>query len=149
MGKKGQVAWNKGISGCRRGHNANEWHVSQTGIGICLACKRANGAKWRGNNKLQRRIAGQNYQRRQRSLVLAHYGPEGKPQCWLCGFGDVRALSIDHINGDGAAHRKTFKGHIEKWLRDNGLPLGFQTLCLNCHAIKTLEHGDSLRNHLT
>ena len=38
------------------------------------------------------------YHQRVRRIALLHYG-EGKIACVRCGFSDIRALSIDHING--------------------------------------------------
>ncbi len=74
-----------------------------------------------------------------KSSVLTHYGG-GKCACVKCGFSDIRALSIDHIEGNGTAHRKTLKrGGLSfyKWLVDNKLPEGYQTLCMNCQFIKS------------
>ena len=72
--------------------------------------------------------------------VLTHYGG-GKLACVKCGFNDIRALSIDHINNDGGEHRKVVKsGRIYKWLRDNHYPEGYQTLCMNCQFIKKFEY---------
>lgn len=75
--------------------------------------------------------------------VLAHYG-NGELACVKCGFdADVNALTIDHINNDGSHHRRQLfnnrTGSIYKWLKDEGLPLGYQTLCGNCQLIKQAE----------
>lgn len=48
-------------------------------------------------------------------------------------------LTIDHIDGNGAEHRRTLKrGGITfyRWLINNGFPSGFQTLCYNCNCAK-------------
>ncbi len=69
--------------------------------------------------------------------VLAHYS-NGKSVCVKCGFGDVRALTIDHINGGGHKHRKLLglSGNMfYRWLKRNGYPLGYRTLCMNCQFI--------------
>lgn len=75
-----------------------------------------------------------------RREVLIHYG-NGKLACVRCGFNaDVRALTIDHIGGDGNKHRREigFKGGYVmcRWLRKRGFPAGLQTLCMNCQMIK-------------
>jgi hypothetical protein len=65
--------------------------------------------------------------------VLTHYGG-GKLACVWCGFDDIRALSLDHIAG-----KKSHKGGGESLYRrliEEGLPPGYQTLCLNCRYIK-------------
>jgi len=72
--------------------------------------------------------------------VLTHYG-KGKCACVFCGFDDIRALSIDHINGrEGYNHHKRIGGDsLYRWLLKNKLPEGFQTLCMNCQFIKRYE----------
>jgi hypothetical protein len=74
-----------------------------------------------------------------RTNVLTHYG-NGKCACVKCGFNDMRALSIDHINGRGNQHRKdtkmTSSYSFYLWLRRQGYPDGYQTLCMNCQVIK-------------
>lgn len=81
--------------------------------------------------------------------VLSHYSPHGIPEC--CNpFGEhdkpyttLDALSIDHINNNGAEHRKEIsKGNtnIYSWLKKNNFPEGFQTLCMNCQFIKRMKY---------
>ena len=79
--------------------------------------------------------------------VLIYYGG-GKLACVKCGFSDVRALTIDHINNDGFRERQAkWKGgvHLCYALRGRGFPKGYQTLCFNCQWIKELERRTSLR----
>ncbi len=80
--------------------------------------------------------------------VLRHYG-NGKLACVRCGFKDIRSLSIDHIGGDGNKHRRELgqpEGlHIYEWLKTNGYPKGFQTLCMNCQFIKRIENKEMRR----
>jgi len=77
-----------------------------------------------------------------RITVLTHYGNE-KCSCVKCGFSDIRALSIDHINGDGANHRKEVRSsNLYRWLIQNNYPEGFQTLCMNCQSIKRYENNE-------
>ena len=71
--------------------------------------------------------------------VIAHYSDKTMA-CADCGFDDIRALTIDHINGGGSQHRKRINGyHIPAWLRKNGYPEGYQVLCMNCQFIKKAE----------
>jgi hypothetical protein len=79
--------------------------------------------------------------------VMRHYSPELK--CQRCGFSDIRALSIDHIDGKGAEHRRQLgiiRGHggrsIYIWLKKNNFPVGFQILCMNCQWIKRAENNE-------
>lgn len=48
---KGQPAWNKGMGGCKRGHDESLWVVPPSGVPICLGCKRENGARYREKNR--------------------------------------------------------------------------------------------------
>lgn len=60
-------------------------------------------------------------------------------KCAICGFDDIRALEIDHINGGGQTDRKT-RGARERYVAiAKGQTDGFQVLCSNCHSIKTRE----------
>jgi hypothetical protein len=77
--------------------------------------------------------------------VLSHYS-NGTCVCIRCGFDDIRALSIDHINGGGNKARKEnicMSGvHFYRWLKNNNYPLGYQTLCMNCQKIKQFENNE-------
>jgi hypothetical protein len=72
--------------------------------------------------------------------VLTHYS-NGKPKCVCCGTEYLVFLTIDHINNDGAEHRKkTGEGsHFYRWLKRNNYPEGYQVLCFNCNWAKS--HG--------
>jgi hypothetical protein len=74
---------------------------------------------------------------RLRMAAIQHYG--GK--CACCGETEPDFLSIDHINNDGAEHRKKIGRDgraLYYWLRDNDYPEGFQALCYNCNLAKGL-----------
>ena len=83
-----------------------------------------------------------------RTAVFGHYGRE----CACCG--STAALTIDHINGDGAAHRLALSrgGGVPFyfWLIESGFPEGFQTLCVSCNSSKaagtrcSLEHAEKV-----
>ena len=76
------------------------------------------------------------YQRRARAIVLKHYGSK----CACCGEKQVEFLAIDHINNDGAKHRREVGSrNISTWLIANKFPLGFQILCHNCNYAKSLR----------
>ncbi len=78
--------------------------------------------------------------------TLARYA-NGEIKCADCGFSDVRALSIDHINGGGTRHRKEIGGggttHFYYWLKTHNYPTGYQVLCMNCQFIKKLVNGEN------
>jgi hypothetical protein len=57
--------------------------------------------------------------------------------CACCAEGNIEFLCIDHVNGDGASHRRSIggkSGHaFYLWLRRNGYPKGMRVLCYNCN----------------
>jgi hypothetical protein len=64
--------------------------------------------------------------------VLTHYGRKGALRCcWRgCTITDLDMLTLDHVNNDGAAHRKQIgQRTLYRWVRKNNFPDGFQTLC--------------------
>jgi hypothetical protein len=75
--------------------------------------------------------------RRLKQEVLSHYGTH----CACCGESTFEFLQIDHVNNDGAAHRKAIgRGAgtgTYNWLKKNGWPKGFQALCANCNFAKS------------
>jgi hypothetical protein len=65
----------------------------------------------------------------------------GVIKCELCDETRLGALSVDHINGGGNAHRKEIKGRgtghsIYMWLKRNNYPDGFRILCGACQWIE-------------
>ena len=87
------------------------------------------------------------YRAQLKSEVLTHYG-NGKLACVKCGYDkNLAALSIDHMNGNGAEHRRivgiTGGGRpFYVWLKNNGFPESYQTLCMNCQFIKKFEERE-------
>lgn len=76
--------------------------------------------------------------------VTNHYG--GK--CACCGEARLVFLTMDHIAGDGAEHRRKIKmkGNLHRWLKSNGYPSGFRVLCWNCNLAMAIDgacpHGN-------
>jgi len=77
--------------------------------------------------------------------VLTYYG-NSKLGCIVCGESRLACLSIDHINGKGCGHRKELYGIAGKsiyyWLKENGFPKGYQTLCMNCQFVKRFFNNE-------
>jgi len=90
--------------------------------------------KWlrEGANKCNREL-----RRRERKKALEILGMK----CVRCGFSDIRALQIDHINGGGKDERRTLFQYriIKKLIND---PSGYQLLCANCNSIKMFENRE-------
>ena len=69
-------------------------------------------------------------------------------KCVRCGFSDVRALVIDHVNGGGRQEREvTFKGAMYKYykhVQENIATGKYQLLCANCNTIKLFEEKEHM-----
>lgn len=80
-----------------------------------------------------------NANQRLKSSVIAHYS-NSTNKCACCGINELVFLCIDHINNDGASHRRSIKKSsgtgTYKWLVHNKFPPGFQVLCFNCNLAK-------------
>lgn len=69
----------------------------------------------------------------------------GEPKCKNCEEKDIGLLTIDHIDGDGSAHRQETFGNkkvggykMYQWIKKNSYPENFQVLCYNCQYRKRL-----------
>src|SRR3990167_874942 len=89
----------------------------------------------------------QRYRDDLKKQTLSYYSKTNEPICWMCGFKDIRALCLDHINNDVNKDRvnimgKNYAGSGSRFyvkLRKMGYPKGYQTLCSNCNLIKEIE----------
>lgn len=74
--------------------------------------------------------------RRLREEMIEAYGAK----CACCGQTGYEFLNIDHVNNDGAEHRKTVgegASAIMNYLRKRGYPQeGFRLLCWNCNCAR-------------
>lgn len=71
---------------------------------------------------------------RRKVEAFEHYGGI---KCKRCGIKDIDVLTLDHINEDGAQHRKTFgRSRLYTLLKQKGYPKGYQVLCSNCNIKK-------------
>ena len=81
------------------------------------------------------------YNKRNKIDAINHYG--GK--CNRCGHEKIKSLTIDHINGKGAEHRRQMKlsgPMFYGWLKKKNYPKEFQCLCMNCQFIKREENKE-------
>lgn len=75
-----------------------------------------------------------------RAEVYSHYSA----RCVCCGEDELPFLSIEHVNGDGAEHRKANHNDGLAILRDirrRGFPPEFEILCHNCNHGRWLNGG--------
>lgn len=128
----------------------------------CLVCFRvahaakerkrraANPERYRQSHRAwydgHREQAADAKKRSHRKLKDQVFGAYGGYLCTCCGETEPSMLTIDHINGDGAAHRKRVSRTkhygsmtsvtVYHLLRDQGFPDGYQVLCYNCNISK-------------
>lgn len=107
---------------------------------------RQQTAEWKIKNSARAKELNKNERLRLKLDVLSHYSILDTPICSQCGFSDVRALHLDHINNDGAASRRANTGSrtiagttYYRWVRKNDYPEGYQVLCANCNYIKFMD----------
>jgi hypothetical protein len=69
------------------------------------------------------------------------YEALGGARCACCGETTIEFLTIDHVNGDGAKHRRRLKesgGYgglsLYRSIKRAGFPPDFQVLCYNCNV---------------
>lgn len=98
---------------------------------------------WIANNRERYNAAKYKYREKCKIEVVSFYS-DGSMQCAICGYNDMDALVIDHINDNGAEHRKELnissRGgagmNTYEVLRKHGYPSGLQVLCANCNTKK-------------
>lgn len=116
-----------------------------------IVTARAKSRYYNRDKKEYNRSYASRERARLKKQVMWHYS-NGTMQCNKCGYNDIRALCIDHIDGNGSLHRKLLSANNPKlkprdgggctmyrWLRKNDYPKGYQVLCFNCNQIKECE----------
>jgi hypothetical protein len=92
--------------------------------------------EWIKNNRQRYNEAKHAYRARVKAAVIAFYS-DGAMCCARWGVDDLDVLCLDHINDDGAAHRKELLGERKGGLnfyekvKTLGFPPGLQVLCAN------------------
>jgi hypothetical protein len=98
------------------------------------------------SNREQKLAQQKRNNRNIRAIVIKEYGG----RCACCGEGNEKFLSIDHINNDGAEHKKKLFGSsrhgssaaLYRWLIKNGFPRdNFRLLCYNCNCGRQHNNG--------
>lgn len=105
------------------------------GLGYCEACR---------TKHLEN-------QQRLKEEVFAAYGGF---RCNCCGETERDFLTLDHINQDGAVHRRqigngrsTSGTTMYRWLKRNNFPEGFQVLCYNCNCSRSKPINNGVCPH--
>lgn len=111
---------------CPKGHCVDGDNLIQIGgRNACVACRKENHDSNRKKLKEE---------------VIEAYGGE----CSCCGESIPAFLTVDHVNNDGAEHRKLVRAGstFHRWLRDNGFPKdNFRLLCWNCNSGRQFNGG--------
>jgi len=100
---------------------------------------------WTSKNREKRRKY-QNKWRENLRIKVLNLLSNGKPECSICGYNDVRALQIDHVHGGGnkevkkvGGNRCTFHNKILKMDPEEARK-DYQVLCANCNMIKKMSN---------
>ncbi len=118
---------------------------------ICIPCKSKYRQEWRlkKGKKYQRERSRKDKQKLKR-VVMSLYGNK----CACCWEKELVFLTMDHINNDGKAERKKFKGSsyaMYAHMRDlfykdkEQAQSRYQILCWNCNMGK--QHSDGTCPH--
>ena len=103
--------------------------------GLCVYCGKTKEDKSRSNcSKCNKTLTEGSikYQKRIVNEVLKAYGNK----CNCCGESNKEFLQLDHVNNDGAEHRKKVKTFMYGWAKHNNFPDTLQLLCANCNFSK-------------
>lgn len=107
---------------------------------------------WIEKNRERYNASKYHYRDRLKADIISHYS-NGTMSCVKCGFNDLRALCLDHVNNDGAEWRTKYKVSGRSTIGTNtyakikelGNPEGLQVLCANCNLIKEIERKTERR----
>lgn len=113
--------------------------------------KREKGRKYFRNRYAQDKEKFKQYtrihRRKQKHQCYMAYGGY-KCACPPCGETNPKFLTLDHINNDGASHRRSLSKKKVKagpslytWIIKNNFPPLFQVLCYNCNCGKNINRG--------
>lgn len=148
---------------CGRTLDAIQFKKSNRG-NVCKKCDDLRVSEWcnqhpenlkvsakKANSTLQNKERMNKWQRekgqKNKIKIINHYS-RGSMKCKECGFNDIRALSVDHIDGGGCKHRKSIGRDggrsFYTWIIKNNYPDGFQILCFNCQSIKRFVKGEGV-----
>ena len=102
-------------------------------------------------NKLRAKVLERNARHEAKIAVMNMY-TNGEATCRHCGQGDIDVLQIDHVNNDGANHRRRQQNayggiFLYEWLIRNDYPLGYQVLCANCNIKKEMVRKQDAWEH--
>ena len=99
---------------------------------------------WAKENRIEHNVRGKKAKEKLKLETFTEYCDDGV-RCKSCGKSDIEILTVDHIDGNGAEHRREIGlagmggYNFYRWLKKNNYPDGFQILCFNCNFRKRNE----------
>jgi hypothetical protein len=102
-----------------------------------LAMRRAASARYSEAHRQEIRDKANAERERLRAAAIEAYG--GHCNCPGCHVVHAVLLTVDHIKGDGAEHRRKMGRSTRdfyRWLEKNGYPSDYQLLCGSCNLAK-------------
>jgi hypothetical protein len=118
----------------------NGWYRRVNREGILVKKRR-----YREANSQKRKERNRKKNEEIRLMCLNHYS-NGTMKCAECDVNDIDMLLLDHINDDGAEHRRNIggTGSLYAALMRLGFPHGIQVLCANHNHKKEIERRRKL-----
>ena len=110
---------------------------------LCFNCNFKKELKHKKEEHKHTKYSERNTIRRSKLKVkiFSHYGSK----CKCCGQSEIDVLTINHINNNGAEHRKEIKlSCVDKfyyWIIKNNFPDDLQVLCWNCNLGRQFHDG--------
>ncbi len=103
----------------------------------CKSCVNERRRLWASKNASKLKQHSEKYRLRRRDEAMDYLGG----RVCTCGYSDVRALTIDHINGlEGNPRQQGIKIHNEILnMTETDAREKYQVLCWNCNWIKRME----------
>lgn len=113
--------------------------------GLCITCGKVEAEK-KGQRCEGCRLKRNEFFRKQAKALRVEIISEYGGRCTCCGENDINFLQIDHVNNDGAAHRKANSKSLAgfwmyHWIKKNNYPNTLQVLCANCNFSKKMNGG--------
>lgn len=114
---------------------------------FCKLCANLRSIKYgkTPTGRIKKLIISKSQQSKLRQRILIKLGS----QCIICGFSDIRALQIDHIEGGGTELNKqqNWSTRYRSILNDT-YTVKVQLLCANCNWIKRYENKELERRNV-
>lgn len=141
----------KNCSKCGVAKQETEFYVRTNGmphVECKDCCKTRVRARYK-SKRVQILAQGKVYATARRIRIKdATFSAYGGYVCACCGETERKFLTLDHVNNDGAAFRRSMYGNRQAagyvtyaWLARKGFPPGYQVLCMNCNHGKRMNNG--------